>query len=208
MTSFFAKKKKNSTCISLVKSLHRAFNTESVHPLELHSIVCYFFFLLQEWEKFCSACQWFGSLNFCFNRSRLPWVPSLYTIHIGKMKMKCRHLPFLFIETFKHPLPTFTNNVFFKYFTILYWFCHTSAWILHRCTRVLNPELPSHLLPHTIPLGHPSAPAPLKWDPYLVCWLYVTSVQYLLTVIFQIFLKSLNYRSKQNAYEFYIIRWD
>ena len=94
------KKKKNSTCISLVKSLHRAFNPESVHPLELHSIVCCFFFLLQEWEKFCSACQWFGSFNFCFNRSRLPWVPSLYTIHIGKMKMKCRHLPFLFIRDF------------------------------------------------------------------------------------------------------------
>ena len=49
---------------------------------------------------------------------------------------------------------------YFFYFTILYWFCHTSTCIRHRCTRVPNPEPPSHLPPHTIPLGHPSAPAP------------------------------------------------
>ena len=48
----------------------------------------------------------------------------------------------------------------FLNFTILYWFCHTSTWIRHRCTRVPHPEPPSHLLPRTIPLGHPSAPAP------------------------------------------------
>ena len=46
------------------------------------------------------------------------------------------------------------------YFTILYWFCHTSTWIHPGCTRVPNPEPPSNLPPHTIPLGHPSAPAP------------------------------------------------
>ena len=46
------------------------------------------------------------------------------------------------------------------YFTILYWFCHTSTCIHHGCTRVPYPEPPSHLPPHTIPLGHPSAPAP------------------------------------------------
>ena len=43
-----------------------------------------------------------------------------------------------------------------NYFTVLYWFCHTSTWIHHGCTRVPHPEPP----PHTIPLGHPSAPAP------------------------------------------------
>ena len=47
-----------------------------------------------------------------------------------------------------------------NYFTILYWFCHTSTWICHRCTRVAHPEPPSHFLPHTIPLSRPSAPAP------------------------------------------------
>ena len=42
----------------------------------------------------------------------------------------------------------------------MYWFCHTSTWICHGCTRVPNPGPPSHLPPHTILLGHPSAPAP------------------------------------------------
>ena len=45
-------------------------------------------------------------------------------------------------------------------FTILYWFCHTSTWIHHGYTRAPHPEPPSHLPPSTIPLGHPSAPAP------------------------------------------------
>ena len=53
-----------------------------------------------------------------------------------------------------------------NYFTILYWyntivqFRHTSKWISHRCTRGPHPEPPSHVPPHTILLGHPSAPAP------------------------------------------------
>ena len=47
-----------------------------------------------------------------------------------------------------------------NYFTILYWFCHTSTWIRLGCTRAPHPEPPSHLPPHTITLGHPSAPAP------------------------------------------------
>ena len=59
------------------------------------------------------------------------------------------------------------NTLFFNfliiitifYFTILYWFCHTSTCICH-CTRVPHPEPPSHLPLHTIPLGHPSTPAP------------------------------------------------
>ena len=46
------------------------------------------------------------------------------------------------------------------YFTILYWFCHTSTWICHECTHVPNPEPPSHLPSLTISLGHPGAPAP------------------------------------------------
>ena len=43
---------------------------------------------------------------------------------------------------------------------MLYWFCHTLTWIHHGCTCVPHPGLPSHLPPHPIPLGHPSAPAP------------------------------------------------
>ena len=49
---------------------------------------------------------------------------------------------------------------FFLYFTILYWFCHTSTCIHHGCTHFPHLEPPSHLHPHTIPLGHPSVPAP------------------------------------------------
>ena len=37
-----------------------------------------------------------------------------------------------------------------NYFTILYWFCHTSTLIRHGHTRVPHPEPPSHLLPRTI----------------------------------------------------------
>ena len=50
--------------------------------------------------------------------------------------------------------------LFIFYFTILYWFCHTLTWSRHGCTCVPHPEPASHLPPHTIPLGHPSAPAP------------------------------------------------
>ena len=38
-------------------------------------------------------------------------------------------------------------------------FCHTLTWISHGCTCVPHPDPPSHLPPHPIPLGHPSAPA-------------------------------------------------
>ena len=47
-----------------------------------------------------------------------------------------------------------------NYLTILYWFCHTSTWICHGCTRVPHLEPHSHLPPCTIPPGHPSASAP------------------------------------------------
>ena len=66
-----------------------------------------------------------------------------------------------------------------NYFTILYWFCHTSTWICHGWTRVPHPEAPSHLPPHTIPLGYPSALAPsilypasnLDWQ-FVFVWYY------------------------------------
>ena len=52
------------------------------------------------------------------------------------------------------------NLILFLNFTIWYWFCHVSKWIRHRYTRVPHPEPSSLLPPHTVPLGHPSAPAP------------------------------------------------
>ena len=50
--------------------------------------------------------------------------------------------------------------ILFFNFTILCWFCHISTWICHRYTHVPHPEPSSLLPPHTIPLDHPSAPAP------------------------------------------------
>ena len=48
-----------------------------------------------------------------------------------------------------------------RWITLQYWggFCHTLIWINHGFTCVPHPEPPSHLPPHPILLGHPSAPA-------------------------------------------------
>ena len=77
--------------------------------------------------------------------------------HLGEMshwEFSCFHF---FFNSFISP---FCVYIYFFYFTILYWFCHTSTWIHHGCTSVPPPESLSHLPPRTIPLGHPSAPAP------------------------------------------------
>ena len=76
----------------------------------------------------------------------------------------------------------FFNFILFLNFTILYWFCQTSKWIHHRYTCVHHPEPSSLLPPHTIPLGHPSAPAPsiqchasnLDWRliPYMILYVF------------------------------------
>ena len=50
--------------------------------------------------------------------------------------------------------------IYLFYFTILYWFCHTLTWICHGLYMCSPSWTPSHLPPHPIPLGHPSAPAP------------------------------------------------
>ena len=65
--------------------------------------------------------------------------------------------------------------ILFLNFTILYWFCHISKWICHRHTCVPHPEPSSLLPPHTIPLGHPSAPAPSILYPALnLDWRFVS----------------------------------
>ena len=58
--------------------------------------------------------------------------------------------------------------LFFIYLFIFNWrlitlqycsgFCHTLTVISHGCTCVPHPDPPSHLPPHPIPQGHPSAP--------------------------------------------------
>ena len=70
-----------------------------------------------------------------------------------------------------------------NYFTILYWFCHTSTWIHHGCTHVPHPKPPSHLPSRTIPLGHPSAPAPSILYPALnLDWQFIS---YMILYMFQ-----------------------
>ena len=74
----------------------------------------------------------------------------------------------------------FLSFIFFKlyliYFTILHWFWYTSTWICHGCTWVPNPEPLSHLPPHTISLGHHSAPAPtfldLRFISYMMLYMF------------------------------------
>ena len=69
---------------------------------------------------------------------------------------------------------TFIDNVsaFYYFFPFIFisWrlttlqycsgFCHTLTWISHGFTCVSHPEPPSHLSPHSFPLGHPSVSAP------------------------------------------------
>ena len=70
------------------------------------------------------------------------------------------------LSSWQKNLPWFNFLYFFIFFillfnfTILYWFCHILTWIHHRYIRVPHSEPSSLLPPHTIPLGHPSAPAP------------------------------------------------
>ena len=80
----------------------------------------------------------------------------------------------------------FFFNFTLFYFIILYWFCHTSTWIHHGCTWVPNPEPLSHLLPHTISLGHSRAPAPNILYPAsnldVISW-QLSNIQFILLTI-------------------------
>ena len=84
------------------------------------------------------------------SKKKEKWVssfPFLRTKRIQRIVSRPKHSFFFFFF------------FLFIYFTILYWFCHTLTWICHGCTCVPHPEPLSHLPPHPIPLGHPSAPA-------------------------------------------------
>ena len=75
----------------------------------------------------------------------------------------------------------FTFTLF--YFTILYWFCHTSTWIHRGCTWVPNPEPPSHLPLHIISLDHLCAPALSILYPVLnIDWWFIS---YMIVYMFQ-----------------------
>ena len=62
---------------------------------------------------------------------------------------------------------------YYYYFTLQY--CIGFAIHQYESTRVLHPEPPSLLLPHTIPLGHPSAPAPsILYPASNLAWRFVS----------------------------------
>ena len=90
---------------------------------------------------------------------------------------------FLLLRAFR--IPFFFQFYLFIFFTTLYWFCHTLTWIHHGCTCVPHPEPPSHLSPHPIPLGHPSAPAPsiLYHASNLDWWFVSHMITYMFNVI-------------------------
>ena len=96
-------------------------------------------------------------------------------LHIANFK----YFPFKFTKF----LACFILFLLFFNFTILYWFCHISTWVHHRYTRVPHPEPSSHLPPRTIPLGHPSAPAPsIQYRASNLDWWLVS---YMILYIFQ-----------------------
>ena len=95
-----------------------------------------------------------------------PWNSLGQNTGVGSLSLLQGGLPNPEIEPRS---PTLQADSFFSkcfiiiilfYFTILYWFCHTSTCIRHGCTHVAHSKPPFHLPPHTIPLGHSSAPAP------------------------------------------------
>ena len=105
-----------------------------------------------------------GTLSGISKRPSVPWVnsvprprPSCLTPAVTEDKWCCFQL--MCIET-RAACFKFYFLILFFYFTILCWFYHTSTWICHGYTCVPHLEPPSHLPPRTIPLGHPSAPAP------------------------------------------------
>ena len=117
--------------------------------------LCNFWLMTGEYPKMCQMYIFVGCEDIIFminNFQDIPF-PSSYILSSSIV---------LFIYLFcSERYIVVIIFLFLKFYsTILYWFCHTSTWIRHEYTRVPHPEPSSHLPPHTIPLGHPSVPAP------------------------------------------------
>ena len=88
----------------------------------------------------------------------------------------------------------FLNFILLFNFTILYWFCHISTWILHRYTHVPHPEPSSLFPPHTIPLGRPSAPRCPSANEWIRKLWYIYTMAYYSAI-------------KKNTFESVLMRW-
>ena len=100
----------------------------------------------------------------------LPWKKGCKSLETGQSSWMSRERPrtsgtnldIFWATEERQQLPTnhFKLSTFF-YFTILYWFCHTSIWIHHGCTRVPHPDRPPTSLPipslWVIPVHQPQA---------------------------------------------------
>ena len=81
-----------------------------------------------------------GSYNF-------PYIPICRKVLNSSLTTKIFFFPFIFISWMLITLQYCSGS------------CHTLTWISHGFTCAPHPDPPSHLPPHPIPLGHPSAPA-------------------------------------------------
>ena len=86
-------------------------------------------------------------------------------IFIESIILKIRNMPVNLMNKAEMVAITFLKFLFihfnWRWVTLQYCsgFCHTLTWISHGCTCVPHPKPPSHIPPHPIPQGHPSAPA-------------------------------------------------
>ena len=117
-----------------------------------------------------------GKLANKFAHQHLGWNPAK---HPGRIRhgsglcFHCWHAPswqelgrampwcFLFKTIFYFFKSFWFIRISWRLITLQYCsgFCHTLTWISHGFTCVPHPDPSSHLPPHHIPLGHPSAPA-------------------------------------------------
>ena len=88
----------------------------------------------------------------CLFQFWFPWCVCPEVGFLGHKVVLCRYL-----------IRTKFIFVYFNWRLITLQYCgefyHTFTWLSHECTCFPHPEPHSHLPPHSIPQGHPSAPA-------------------------------------------------
>ena len=153
-------------------------------------MIYYLCILLISSSRISKTCSKFTSLQYLGNIlniailmpqiGQLPFPKTPYPtdfIRVFMLSQAVKKIDFFFSFRFFFQNFIFIVFYFFFYFKILYWVCHTSTWICHGYTCVPHPEPPFHLLPRTIPLGHPSAPAPsILYHPSNLDWCYIFQI--------------------------------